>query len=90
MLLAEEPHAIQYLPRSGAGCVEALLEVCVFTLELFDTLGIELCSSRNGFDRFYPGFSLQRASAETCELVAKMTHEPLELFKSGCVRTFAV
>ena len=45
MLLPEESHAIQYLPRSGASSVEPLPEVCVFSLELFDALGVELCTA---------------------------------------------
>jgi hypothetical protein len=88
MLLTKESHAIQYLPRSGAGSVEPLPQIGVFSFQFFDALRIELCAARCRVDRFYPSFCLQRPSPEARELDTKVAHEPLQLFECFTVRTF--
>jgi hypothetical protein len=88
MLLPQKSHAIQNLPGSGAGRVEALSQICVFALEFFDAFGVELRATRSRIDRFHSRFGLERPAPEARELVTQMPDEPLELLECFYVRTF--
>jgi hypothetical protein len=90
VLLAKEPHTIQYLSGSSTGGIEALSELGVFALELFDALRVELGAARSCIYRLHPGFCLKRPASEARELITKMSHEPLELLECFDVRTFYV
>jgi hypothetical protein len=90
MLLPEESHSIQNLASARACSVEALSEVCILTLELFNPLWIELRTARCGFDCLDFRFSLKRPAPKARELVTEMPDELLELIECFDVRTFAV
>jgi hypothetical protein len=76
MLLAEKPNAVEHLARACPCRFETFLELGVFQLELFDSLGSQLRSASASVYRFHPGFRLKRPAAEARELFAKVAHEP--------------
>jgi hypothetical protein len=90
VLLPQEPHAVQYLARSGARRLETLPKVGVLTLEHVKTLGRHLGGPGRGVDRLYSCLCLERAPPETGELVPQVPDELLELLERSFVRTFAV
>lgn len=90
MLLPEESHAIQYLPRSGASGFETSFEVGVFLLKLIDSFRIHSRTARCRIDRFHPRLRGLRATPERRELIAKVFYKLLQFFKRSDIRTFAV
>jgi hypothetical protein len=90
MLLTKESHTIQYLPRSGAGGLEAPLQVGVFLLEPIHSFGIHFRAARSCIDRLHSRLGLLRATPERRELIAKMFYQLLQFFKRCDIRTFAV
>lgn len=72
MLLPEESHAIQYLPRSCARGFETSFEIGVFFLELIDSFGVHSRTARRRIDGFDPRLRGLRATPERRELIAKV------------------
>jgi hypothetical protein len=90
VLLAQKPHTIQYLPRSGPGSFEPALEIGILFLEPVHPFGIYSRAAGRGIDRLDACFSRECAPPERRELVAKMSNELVQLLKRFDVRTFAV
>jgi hypothetical protein len=90
MLLAEESHTIQYLPRPRARSLEATLQVCVFFFKPVDPFRVHSGTTGSGIDRLDARLGRKGAAPECRQLVAKMPHELVQLLEGFDVRTFAV
>jgi hypothetical protein len=90
MLLAEESHTIQYLPRSSTCRFEAALQVGILFFEFVHSLRIHPRTTWCGIDCFHACFCLQGATPERRKLVSKMSNELIQLLERFYVRTFAV
>ena len=90
MLLTEETHAVEYLPRPDSCRLESAFQIFIFLLELLDSFRVHSRSSGSGVDRLEARLRLESAAAERRELVAKVADELMELVKGFDVRTFAV
>jgi hypothetical protein len=77
VLLSQESHAIQYLPRSITGGFEAALEVGVFRFESFDSLRRHAGRTGRSFQRLHTRFCLKGSTTECRKLVTQMTDELL-------------
>ncbi len=77
MLLAQEPHTVQYLPGAGPRCLEPRLEIGVLTLESLYALGVHPRCARSTLERFHTRFSLKSAATERSQLVTEMPNELL-------------
>lgn len=89
MLLAQEPDAIEHLPRACPGALEPLAEERILHLQLLHPLRVD-ASTRSSFYRLHASFCAECAPAEASELVAKVSNQLLKLLKRFEVRTFAV
>jgi hypothetical protein len=90
VLLAEKSHAIQYLPRSGAGRFEPALEIGILLLETVHSFRIHSRPSGRRIDCLDACFRRKRATPESRKLIAEMSDELVQLLKRFDVRTFAV
>jgi hypothetical protein len=77
VLLPQESHTIQYLPRSGASRFEPSLEIGVFRFESLDPLRCCARGAWRSLERLYTRLRLKRAAAKCRELVTKMPDELL-------------
>ena len=90
MLLPQEANAIEHLARPGTSGFKPFFQLGVLHLEPLHPLGMHARATRSGLERFYSCFGVKSTPAESCKLVAEVSHELLQIFKSFELRTFAV
>jgi hypothetical protein len=90
VLLPEEAYAIDHLLSPLASGGQALGQSGILALEKLHPLRRDDALHSGRFETLEPGFGLESAAAEGCQLVTEVFNQLLELRKCRSFRTYAV